>query len=152
MAFSAAILLIGFYAAGRLGAALQGPASVISVVWPALLAALAAALILVLQRKAGPEVVSAREAQFRALFDSNVVPVLYWHTDGRVLEANDAYLDLCGQTRADLEARRVRWDRIGPDDPNAVELGRRDIARLRAGIRHGVPFEKMYRQIGRAHV
>lgn len=145
MACSAAILLIGFYAAARLGVALQGPASPISVLWPALLVGLASALILVLQRRTGSETVSAREAQFRALFDSNVVPVLYWHTDGRVLEANDAYLDLCGQTRAELEAARVRWDRIGPDDPSSVELGRRDIARLRAGIREGVPFEKMYR-------
>lgn len=72
MACSAAILLIGFYAAARLGVALQGPASPISVLWPALLVGLASALILVLQRRTGSETVSAREAQFRALFDSKI--------------------------------------------------------------------------------
>lgn len=65
MLYSAAILLVGFYAATRLGVALQGPASPTSVLWPALFVGLASALILVLQRRSGPEAASAREAQFQ---------------------------------------------------------------------------------------
>lgn len=145
----AAILLIGYYGAARLGTTLRAPGPTLSVVWPALIAGLAAALILAIPWRAGRSVrLTGREAQFRALFDSNVIPVLYWHADGRVLEANDRYLALCGQTRADLEAGRVRWDLIGPDELNPVALGRREIARLRAGIRQGAPFEKTYRLPG----
>lgn len=95
------------------------------------------------ERTSATAALASGEARFRALFESNAVPILYWHADGRVLDANDAYLQLCGQTREDLEEGRVRWDRVGPSHP--IELGRRDIAQLRSGIRAGVPFEKEYR-------
>ena len=35
-----------------------------------------------------------REARVRRLVDSNIVGVLIWSFDGRILEANDAFLDM----------------------------------------------------------
>jgi PAS domain-containing protein len=50
-------------------------------------------------RRQAEDLIRQSEARFRVLFDSDVVPLLYWHQDGRVLDANDAYLRLFGASR-----------------------------------------------------
>ena len=49
------------------------------------------------------------EAKFRALFASNLIPMNYWLADGRILDANDAYLRLTGFSREEIKAGHVRW-------------------------------------------
>jgi PAS domain-containing protein len=41
-------------------------------------------------------------AGMRRLVDSNIVGVLIWDPDGRILEANDAFLDMLQYGRDDL--------------------------------------------------
>ena len=43
-----------------------------------------------------------REARVRRLVDSNIVGVLIWNFDGRILEANDAFLGMLQYGREDL--------------------------------------------------
>ncbi len=43
-----------------------------------------------------------REARVRRLVDSNIVGVLIWNFDGRILEANDAFLSMLQYGREDL--------------------------------------------------
>lgn len=81
------------------------------------------------------------EQRFRRLFDSGLVGIAVADLHGNLHEANDAYLQLIGYTRADLESGRVRWrDLTAPEfrhlDDEAVED-------LKA---HGVarPWEKEY--------
>ena len=54
------------------------------------------------ERKQAEETLRRAEAKFRAVFEANFVPLCFWHEDGRILEANDAYLRLTGFTRAEL--------------------------------------------------
>ncbi|MHC1745302.1 MAG: MASE3 domain-containing protein [Syntrophobacteraceae bacterium] len=71
------------------------------------------------------------EAKFRSIFDTNVVPIVYCDLDGRVMDANDGYLELLGFTREELVAGEVRWDVVTPPewrhvDEHAIQLLRRN--------------------------
>ena len=48
------------------------------------------------------------------LFDTNIVGIFLWEFDGRVLQANDAFLRIVGYEREDLVAGRMRWTDITP--------------------------------------
>ncbi|HEX3964555.1 MAG TPA: SpoIIE family protein phosphatase [Trebonia sp.] len=75
-----------------------------------------------------------------ALREANVLGVLMASEKG-VLEANDAFLDMIGYTRGDLEAGRITWDAITPPEwvatfNEAIEQMRRTGAAL--------PYEKEF--------
>jgi PAS domain S-box-containing protein len=57
-----------------------------------------------------------REARVRRLVDANIVGVLIWNLDGRILEANDAFLDLLQYGREDLVSGEVRWTDLTPSE------------------------------------
>ncbi|WP_447983176.1 sensor histidine kinase [Nitrospira sp. Nam74] len=67
-------------------------------------------------RKFVQDALRKSEAKFRALFESNVLPIIYWEDGGAVVDANDAYLQLTGFTKAELKAGKVRWDVFIPPD------------------------------------
>jgi PAS domain S-box-containing protein len=72
-----------------------------------------------------------REARVRRLVESNLVGIVSWHADGRILEANDEFLRIVGYDREDLDSGRVRWTDLTP----AEWHGRDD--RALAEIREG---------------
>jgi len=55
---------------------------------------------------------AASEARFRALFAHNMVPTVIWRADGRILDANDSFLQLTGLDRDSLRQRRVGLDAL----------------------------------------
>ena len=56
-----------------------------------------------------------RERRIRRLIDSNVIGIVIWDLDGRVIDANDAFLRMVRYEREDLQAglRMVRHDASG---------------------------------------
>ncbi|HTJ84882.1 MAG TPA: response regulator [Polyangiaceae bacterium] len=52
------------------------------------------------------------EARFHKLFYSNIVGVFFAHLDGRITDANDAFLGLMGYTQSDLERGLLRRDTL----------------------------------------
>jgi PAS domain S-box-containing protein len=82
-----------------------------------------------------------REAKIRRLVDANIVGVLISDLEGRVIEANDAFLQMVRYTRDDLTSGRLRWMELTPPEWQAVS--ERAVAQLRA---HGICelFEKEY--------
>jgi len=76
-----------------------------------------------------------------SLRDANVLGVIVGCEDGRVLEANDAYLDLIGYSREDLESGRIAWTKV-----TAAEWANRDREALEEVRRNGAarPYEKEY--------
>src|SRR5262249_15473427 len=50
-----------------------------------------------------------REARIRRLVDANIIGIFIWELEGRILEANDAFLTMVGYGRDDLLAGRMRW-------------------------------------------
>lgn len=83
----------------------------------------------------------AREARSRQMMDSNMVGVLTWHNDGRILDANDVVLNITGYSRDDLEQGRMSWLNMTPP-----EFMPREEAAHRELAERGVctPFEKAY--------
>jgi PAS domain S-box-containing protein len=71
-----------------------------------------------------------REAKIRRLVDANIVGVLISNLDGRVIEANNAYLDMVGCTHDDLVSGRVKWMDLTP--PEWMEVSQRGLEQLRA--------------------
>ncbi|HYS82885.1 MAG TPA: GAF domain-containing protein, partial [Anaeromyxobacteraceae bacterium] len=71
-----------------------------------------------------------REAQIQRLVDANIVGVLISEPDGRVFEANDAFLRIVGYTRDDLAFGRIRWTELTPPEWHAAS--QRAVAQLRA--------------------
>ena len=57
-----------------------------------------------------------REAKIRRLVDANIIGIFIWDFDGRILEANDAFLRILGFDREDLTAGRLRWTDLTPPD------------------------------------
>ena len=69
-----------------------------------------------------------REARIRRLVDSNIIGIVIWDFQGRIIEANEAFLDILGYAREDLVSGRLRWTELTPaewrdaDDQTVAEL------------------------------
>lgn len=57
-----------------------------------------------------------REKTFLRLFDANIVGIATCDADGRMLEANDAYLNIIGYSRSDLESGQIAWPELTPPE------------------------------------
>ena len=57
-----------------------------------------------------------REARYRSIFDSNVIGIFFWETDGNIPRANDAFLDILGYTREDLRQNGLDWRDLTPEE------------------------------------
>lgn len=64
------------------------------------------------ERKRVEDALRESESRFRRLSDSNMIGILFWDLKGRITEANDAFLEMLGYTREDLEAGRLAWDKV----------------------------------------
>ncbi len=83
----------------------------------------------------------ASEDRLRRLWQSDVIGLVIGTFDGRVIEANDAYLRLVGYTRDELERGELNWRRI--TTPETICGGETAIANLsRSGA--APTFEKEY--------
>ena len=94
------------------------------------------------ERKRVEAALRQSEFKFRALFELNIVPMQFWHVDGRVLDANDAFLQLVGCTRAQLAAGEVCWDKLTALE--YADLDRRALTHIAAGKQVTAPYEKEY--------
>jgi diguanylate cyclase (GGDEF)-like protein/PAS domain S-box-containing protein len=56
------------------------------------------------------------EKRMRRLIDSNIIGIYFWEPDGRVSEANDAFLRLVGYTQEEVKEGKVRWDALTPPE------------------------------------
>jgi PAS domain S-box-containing protein len=83
------------------------------------------------------------EARYRTLFDSNMIGLALSDHDGRVWEANDAYLHVLGYTREDLARGTVRWDVVTP--PEYRERGEEAYRQMLA-TGSCQPYEKEYQR------
>ena len=57
-----------------------------------------------------------REAKVRRLVEANIIGIFIFDLEGRILEANDAFLQMVGYDRDELVGGRVRWtDLVSPE-------------------------------------
>jgi PAS domain S-box-containing protein len=82
------------------------------------------------------------EGRIRRLVDSNIIGIIFvWDLEGRIIEANDAFLYMVGYDREDLVSGRVRWTDLTP-----AEWRERDERALAELSSTGTvqPYEKEY--------
>jgi len=77
------------------------------------------------QAEAGREqAISAQhrsEARFQRLIDSNLIGAIAADIDGKITDANDAFLAIVGYTREDLVQGKIRWDKMTPPEYRDVD-------------------------------
>ena len=81
------------------------------------------------------------EAKIRRLVDANIIGIIIWDLEGRILEANDAFLRMGGYDREDLISGRLNRTDLTP--PEWRERDARTDAELKM-IGAVQPFEKEY--------
>ena len=82
-----------------------------------------------------------REARIRRLVEANIIGIVIWKLEGRLMEANEAFLRIVGHGRDDLVSDRVRWTELTPAEwREADEVALAQLATM--GICE--PFEKEY--------
>jgi PAS domain S-box-containing protein len=60
-----------------------------------------------------------REAKIRRLVDANIIGIVIWDFQGRITEANQAFLDIIGYAREDLAS--LRWTELTPAEWRDVD-------------------------------
>uniref|UniRef100_UPI003FD8E94B PAS domain S-box protein n=1 Tax=Acidocella sp. TaxID=50710 RepID=UPI003FD8E94B len=56
------------------------------------------------------------EAKIRRLVDANIIGIFIYALEGRIIEANDAFLRTVGYDREDLTSGRLRWQDLTPPE------------------------------------
>jgi PAS domain S-box-containing protein len=82
-----------------------------------------------------------REARIRRLVDSNIVGVLMFDLEGRILDANQAFLDIVGYDRDELAAGRMSFPGMTPAEWRAAWDAALVALRSTGSCR---PFEQQY--------
>src|ERR1700761_4727895 len=84
---------------------------------------------------------AAREATIRRLVEANIIGLFMWEVEGRIIEANEAFLRLVGYDRDDLSSGRLRWTDLTP--PEWRDRDDRILQELKT-VGSLQPFEKEY--------
>jgi PAS domain S-box-containing protein len=82
-----------------------------------------------------------REKKIRRLVDANIIGIIIWDLEGRILDANDAFLGMVGYDREDLASGRLHWTSLTA--PEWRDRDARTMAELEL-IGTVQPFEKEY--------
>ncbi|MGA2893311.1 MAG: AAA family ATPase [Xanthobacteraceae bacterium] len=82
-----------------------------------------------------------RESKVRRLVESNIIGIYIFDLDGRIMEANEAFLRIVGYSRDDPISDRLRWTALTP--PQWRDADERALAEVASTGTFG-PFEKEY--------
>jgi PAS domain S-box-containing protein len=82
-----------------------------------------------------------REAKIRRLVDANIIGIYLWDIDGRIVEANDAFLRMLGYERDDLVSDSIYWTDLTPPEWLATDAELVMQLKATGSLR---PFEKEY--------
>ncbi|HYE72014.1 MAG TPA: PAS domain S-box protein, partial [Blastocatellia bacterium] len=92
------------------------------------------------RRKAEQALIES-EAHFRGIFESGMLAVGFWHSDGRILGANIFLQKMLGYSAEEFIEGKVNWQKITPSE--YAEADRKAMAEIEATGRC-TPFEKIY--------
>lgn len=55
-----------------------------------------------------------REAKIRRLVDANIIGIVIWDLDGRIIDSNDAFLRMIGHDRDEITRGTLEWTALNP--------------------------------------
>ncbi|WP_198651629.1 ATP-binding sensor histidine kinase [Dyella sp. C11] len=59
---------------------------------------------------------ASRESRIRRLVDANIIGIFIWDIQGRILEANEAFLRMLGYDHDDMVSKGLRWTDLTPPE------------------------------------
>jgi PAS domain S-box-containing protein len=68
------------------------------------------------ERKRSEQALRESEARFRRLVESNIIGVIFADLNGKITEANDAFLNIVGYSHEDLIAGKMNWVEMTPSE------------------------------------
>ena len=93
------------------------------------------------ERERAAKALQRSEARIQRLVGSNIIGIATGDLDGKIIDANDAFLGLLGFTRQDFLSGQVRWDTLTPAEyQNADQLAVEKL--MSTGI--APPWEKQF--------
>ncbi|MCA9067715.1 MAG: PAS domain S-box protein, partial [Planctomycetaceae bacterium] len=93
------------------------------------------------RQKEAEEALKRSQYRFRRLVDSDIIGIMITSTTGLITECNNAFLDIVGYSRSDLQGGLIRWDQMTP--PEYRHLDEHAIQSL-ANSGRCEPWEKEY--------
>ncbi len=75
----------------------------------------------VTERKQAEDARHRADERFRRLVDSSLMGIMVADLEGGIHDANEAFLQLVGYTKEDVETRRLKWDAITPPDMRELD-------------------------------
>jgi PAS domain S-box-containing protein len=87
------------------------------------------------------DLVRTSEQRFRAALQIRAIGAIFFDMDGRLLDANDAFLAMSGYTREDLASGSLTWQQLTP--PEWMTASESAFAELKA-MGETTPYEKEY--------
>jgi PAS domain S-box-containing protein len=92
-------------------------------------------------RKRAEAALKLSQERLTSFFEGNIIGIIFGHLDGRIEQANDAFLQMIGYDRQDVETGQLSWVAITP--PEYQESDQNYIAEARVSGAC-TPFEKEY--------
>ncbi|MFW9260059.1 PAS domain S-box protein [Nostoc sp. CALU 546] len=68
------------------------------------------------QLKQTEQALRESEAKFRSVVESNMIGIGFWNRDGRITDANDAFLNMVGYSREELVSGKLNWQNLTPTE------------------------------------
>lgn len=87
------------------------------------------------------EALHKSEIRMRRLVDANIIGIIIRGEDGLISDANDAFLNIIGYTREDLQAGLINWKQITPPEYIPYDIEATSKARQNGSF---MPYEKEY--------
>jgi PAS domain S-box-containing protein len=91
------------------------------------------------------ELANGLEVRIRRLVDANIMGIFIWNLDGKIVEANEAFLHIVQYNREDLVSGRIRWTDLTP--PEWRDRDEHALADLKV-FGKAQPYEKEFFQKG----
>lgn len=96
----------------------------------------------VTERKLAEKALKASEAKARAIFDSDLIGIVFWDASGKITDANDKFLQMTGYSREDLARGAIDWIKLTPEEQQHLDLAALNELRDTGVLSR--PFEKEY--------
>ena len=93
------------------------------------------------QRRRAEERLRESDERFRRVVESDMLGIMFWDASGKIVDANNAFLQMTGYSEAEIAAGFVNWERMTPPEYRA-----QDVAKLQELSEKGLvePYEKEY--------
>jgi two-component system CheB/CheR fusion protein len=92
-------------------------------------------------RKQAEEALRQSKERMEKAFSIETVGIIYFKPGGEITGANDAFLQMCGYTREEVNMGRLRWDDMTPEEFMPLSLNKKEEYLATGRI---TPYEKQY--------